>query len=44
MSDPKACVCGHAQEEHGHDEEYPNSTACSECDCIAYEAEETDDG
>lgn len=34
------CVCGHAVEEHGHDDEHPGSTACSECsDCIAYESD-----
>jgi hypothetical protein len=33
-----ACTCGHSIEEHGHDPEYPGSTSCSECDCIAYEA------
>lgn len=45
------CVCGHAIEEHGHDPEYPGSTACQAdgvagedapgdgCDCIAYESE-----
>lgn len=33
-----ACACGHAVEEHGHDDQYPGSTACSECECVAYEA------
>ena len=39
-----ACQCGHAVEEHGHDPEYPGSTACSVegCDCIAYEADESE--
>lgn len=23
-----ACVCGHSEEEHGNDPEYPGSTAC----------------
>lgn len=32
------CVCDHAVEEHGNDPEYPGSTSCTECDCIAYEA------
>jgi hypothetical protein len=32
-----ACTCGHAIEEHGDIPEYPSSTACTECDCIAYE-------
>ncbi len=33
------CMCGHEHEAHGHDPEYPGSTACSVegCDCIAYE-------
>jgi hypothetical protein len=35
----EACVCGHAEEEHGGDPEYPGSTACQEadCDCVCYE-------
>ena len=33
------CACGHAPEEHGNDPEYPGSTSCTECDCIAYEAD-----
>ena len=45
MSEPKACVCGHSEEEHGHDPKYPGSSACQAegCDCIAYEAEEPED-
>ena len=35
-----ACACGHSIEEHPHDPKFPGSTACSECDCIAYEAAE----
>lgn len=35
------CVCGHAVEEHGHDDAYPGSTSCTECDCIAYESDPT---
>jgi hypothetical protein len=31
------CACGHSPEEHGHDPKYPGSTACMECDCIAYD-------
>lgn len=38
MSD-HPCACGHAPEEHGGDPRYPGSTACSECDCIAYESD-----
>jgi len=37
-----ACTCGHAEEEHGHDLKYPGSTACNECDCIAFEEGEDD--
>ena len=33
------CVCGDAIEAHGGDPEYPGSTSCTECDCIAYEAD-----
>jgi hypothetical protein len=35
-----ACTCGHAIEEHGHDPKHPGSTACTQCECIAFE----DDG
>lgn len=34
-----ACTCGHSEEEHGHDPKYPGSTACTECECIAYDEE-----
>ncbi len=37
------CTCGHAIEEHGHDPKHPGSTACTECDCIAFEADEQED-
>jgi hypothetical protein len=40
MNDDAACTCGHEVEVHGHDPEYPSSTACTECECIAYEADE----
>jgi hypothetical protein len=42
----KECMCGHVQDEHGGDEKYPGSTACtvSGCDCIAYEECREDDG
>jgi len=35
----KQCVCGHMQDEHGGDKNYPGSTSCTVpgCDCIAYE-------
>lgn len=35
----EACTCGCAIEAHGGDPEYPGSTSCTECDCIAYEAD-----
>lgn len=36
------CTCGHDEEEHGGDPNYPGSTACNveNCDCIAFEADE----
>jgi hypothetical protein len=38
-----ACTCGHSHEEHGGDPKYPGSTACDECDCVAYECSEDHD-
>lgn len=41
------CVCGHAEDEHGGDEDYPGSYACDieGCECIHYdEDEEVGDG
>jgi len=35
----EACVCGCAIEAHGGDPKYPGSTSCTECSCIAYEAD-----
>ena len=35
----EACTCGCAIEAHGGDPEYPGSTSCTECGCIAYEAD-----
>lgn len=26
-----ACVCGHSEEEHGNDPDFPGSTACQTC-------------
>ena len=40
MINTPPCVCGHAIEEHGHDPDYPGSTSCAECDCVAYEADD----
>ena len=35
----ETCTCGCAIEAHGGDPEYPGSTSCTECACIAYEAD-----
>ena len=43
MSDAPCCTCGHTVEEHGHNPKYPASTACTECDCIGYEADHQGD-
>lgn len=40
---PTSCVCGHSIEEHGGDPKYPGSTACSECGCIAFEADHSEE-
>lgn len=39
---PEVCECGHDEDEHGMDQQYPGSSACSVpgCDCIAYEGVE----
>lgn len=36
------CTCGHEQDEHGGDIDYPGSSACNidDCDCDCFE----DDG
>jgi len=33
------CTCGDNIDDHGHDPEYPGSTACNvdDCPCIAFE-------
>lgn len=33
------CHCGHVQDEHGNDPQYPGSTSCTieGCECIAFE-------
>ena len=38
-SGTEACMCGCAIEAHGGDPAYPGSTSCTECGCIAYEAD-----
>jgi hypothetical protein len=39
-----SCTCGCAREEHGHDPDYPGSTACTNCeDCIAFEEDPLED-
>lgn len=37
-SESTSCTCGHAIEEHAPTAEYPGSTACATCDCVAFEA------
>jgi len=39
------CTCGHHEEEHGGDPEYPGSSGCSVegCDCVCFEQDEQDD-
>jgi len=39
VTDMDPCTCGCAPEEHGRDPEFPGSTGCTVCDCVAYEAE-----
>jgi hypothetical protein len=34
----ESCACGHAAEEHGRDPQYPGSTSCQVCECVAYDA------
>lgn len=36
----KPCVCGHSEEQHW---EARRGGMCSQCDCLAYEADETDE-
>ena len=45
MEEVMACTCGHAEEEHGHDPQYPGSTSCqiAGCDCVAFEDDGEDD-
>jgi hypothetical protein len=33
------CMCGHVEDEHGSDPQYPGSTACNVtgCECVAYD-------
>jgi hypothetical protein len=35
----RTCHCGHVEDEHGGDPQYPGSTACQieDCGCIAFE-------
>ena len=36
------CTCGHSEDLHGCDSDFPGSSACREkdCTCIAYEEDE----
>ena len=40
-----ACVCGHVEDDHGGDPEYPGSSKCNvdDCDCVCYEENEAED-
>lgn len=42
MNGDELCICGHVFNEHGNDENYPDSSACSvvECDCFCFEEDE----
>jgi hypothetical protein len=35
------CICGHNEDEHGNDPEYPGSTACRAI--VVYDSEDTED-
>jgi hypothetical protein len=39
MNGNEVCFCGDVADEHGHDPEYPGSTACTieGCGCLAFE-------
>ena len=45
MNDTDVCTCGDVRDEHGHDPDYPGSTACTResCDCLAFELAEPAD-
>jgi len=49
-----SCTCGHSEEEHGHDPDYPGSTSChgvvdngdgkdEPCECVAFEDDGSED-
>lgn len=42
MNGDEVCTCGDVADEHGHDPEYPGSTACTieDCGCAAFELDE----
>jgi hypothetical protein len=39
---PTTCTCGHEEDEHGGDPQYPGSSACNvdDCDCLSYEEDD----
>ncbi len=39
MSGNEVCTCTHVADEHGHDPQYPGSTACTveDCGCLAFD-------
>ena len=44
MSD-YACTCGHVEDEHGGDPDYPGSSKCkvTDCDCTCFEEDADED-
>ena len=45
MGDELTCVCGHTEDEHGGDPQYPGSSKCNvdDCECVCFEADEDED-
>lgn len=39
----KRCTCDHVEDEHDGEQDYPGSTSCNLCDCIAFEESEQDE-
>lgn len=36
----EVCACGHVKDEHGGDRQYPGSSACQICSCVAFDGGE----
>ena len=43
--DRSICMCGHVEDEHGHDPDYPGSSSCTikGCECVAFDPDVIDD-